>query len=936
MNPSVGDSGALDPLRELMDREQAGEPVDDQEFLRRHFDHGESLRRRLNAWRGIQAAERRARADVADLSPDLKAGLSEDLGIIQAALPGYEVVGCVQHGGQGIVYEARQHSTNRRVAIKLLLDGPLANDRQRLRFEREVELIARLDHPNIVTVFEGGAARGRLYYTMSYVEGLPIDDYAIMADLTPHQIVALLIQLARAMSYAHQNGVIHRDLKPDNLLVDQAGKPYIMDFGLAEDLWSSDHQHSITAPGQFLGTLPYMSPEQLGGQDGRVDIRSDVYALGVCLFKLLTDTLPFDRGAPEQLRQRILNDESASIRRVIRERQLQIREPHTINADLEAIVTKALAKNKNQRYPSADALADDLERYLRGEAVSARSDNRLYVLRRMVRKYWLPVSIAAVILVSVIGSAVSIAVSSRQTARERDRALAASSAALTAFRTTLDSVETTMRRMAGGSMISAQTLAALDEQLPILTKLIEHEPAFSAVRVSIQEKIGDLARYRGQSSEARAAYESALQDCRAIDRHDEDSVEHLLREARLCRKLLPISDDARSLFDTALVSCTRALSHRPLASSQLELAELFDAVGEWEASRGRLAYALEYYRESVIWADFADASSSSVGAASVAARALRHEAEVGPKLGLGGPALPLLLRSMQLEEQSILNDPSDLAERSRFIDARIRLAVALRNGSNPSEAEHQLRIAVHDAETLAEVDPAPVDWQLNVFRSKYELTMLMLEQLRCGDAELLIGDVLAHLDDARKRAPDNPSLKQCLVDALLAQGWLFLEEQNLPRARATMELTRNMRMEHASMTGDSIARQALANSMDHLAIAVKRCGEYDAAISERNHSLNLLRRLRIEEPRNVEFERMYYVQLINQAAALSERADDPQLDLARASLEEAGLGLAQMLHSDRGVGWEARIQSYLATAEKNLRIVIQKSRKSKQLEALRH
>ena len=922
-----------DPLQELIQAELAGPTINDQDFLRLHPQGGESLRRRLKIWRDIQAAERRARESFSEVAGERTSGLREDLAIIQAALPGYEVSGCVQHGGQGVVYEARQRGTNRKVAVKLLLDGPLANERQRMRFEREVELIARLNHPNIVTVFEGGAARGRLFYTMSFIEGHPIDEYALISDLTPRQIVGLLIQLARAISYAHRNGVIHRDLKPDNLLVDHAGKPYVMDFGLAEDLWSSDPAQSITAPGQVLGTLPYMSPEQLGGQDARVDIQSDVYSLGVCLFKLLTDSLPFERGVPEQIRQRILNDEPLPLRRVIRERGLLLRESNSVNADLEAIVARALSKEKKHRYSSADAMADDLERYLRGEAVTARSDNRLYVIRRKVKKYWLPTSIAAALLISIVGAAVSIAVSSRQTAKERDRALAASTTAVNAVRTTLDSVESIMRRMAGGGKIAAQMLAVLDQQLPVLTRLVDREPAFAAMRVSIQEKNGDLALYRGQVADARRAFEAALRDVRAAAPGSQDAGSSALFEARLCRKLLPISANPQEQFDAALASCTVALRNSDSAEPAVEMAELLDRAGDWEALRDRLPYALSYYREAAGWADTAFRKNSQCGAESIIARSLRHEAEIATKLGLGGSALEPLWRSMALEESAVRRDPSNLAERSHLVDSRIRLAAVLRDGLDPDTAENLLAKAAQESATLVEIDPAPVEFLKNLANARFALATLLLHQQRCTEAQALIDDSLSLVEDARKRIPDDSELEECELSLLMARGLLLSQAHASSAACEVLQRTMQRRMEKVEQVRDAGTLLALAQAIDHWAITLKRTNQFDEAISIRKSSIELLARLRRDEPRNVEIERFYYAQLSNQALAHIEHPDAPNYQIARSLLDEACSGFDRLLESDRGVGWTTRILVDQATAESNRRMAIRLLKASKALHA---
>ena len=212
-----------------------------------------------------QAARRAAQQPHKTGSSDIALiTLNDDLTFLRKSLAGYEIIERIHHGGQGIVYRARQCSTNRIVAIKLLLHGPFATRAQRLRFEREIELVSRLRHPSIVTLYESGLVAGRQYFAMEFVEGLPIDHYVILNDLSVRECVELFVVVCRAVSHAHQRGIIHRDLKPSNILVDSEGRPHVLDFGLAKDLTNSSgagSASSLSVTGQILGTWRYLSPE---------------------------------------------------------------------------------------------------------------------------------------------------------------------------------------------------------------------------------------------------------------------------------------------------------------------------------------------------------------------------------------------------------------------------------------------------------------------------------------------------------------------------------------------------------------------------------------------------------------------------------------------------------------------------------------------------
>jgi eukaryotic-like serine/threonine-protein kinase len=284
-------------------------------------------------------------------------------------------------GSSGIVYSALQGRPRRIVALKVLRRG-LAASSARRRFEVEAELLGQLQHPGIAQIFAAHAGDDTTppFIAMELVDGPPITEFVRQAGLDVRARVELMARVCDAVQHAHQHGVIHRDLKPGNVLVGRDGQPKVVDFGVARVSGAMVHMSTIsTEAGQLIGTVPYMSPEQLGGAHADIDTRSDVYALGVILFRVLTGHLPFADDGPvlPELARRIAHDDPPRLGSVDR----------SFAGDLETIVASALAKEKERRYPSAADFAIDLRRWLAGQPIAASADSAWYFVRRRLVRY---------------------------------------------------------------------------------------------------------------------------------------------------------------------------------------------------------------------------------------------------------------------------------------------------------------------------------------------------------------------------------------------------------------------------------------------------------------------------------------------------------------------------------------------------------------------
>jgi len=343
--------------------------------------------------------------------PDLPSALAE-----APVIEGYDLLQEIHRGAQGIVYKAVQRSTKRTVALKVLLHGPYASRRQKRRFEREIDLVAALEHPNIVHLYDSGQAAGRHYFAMQYIDGLPLRDYLAMNRLTLEDTLRLLVKICRAVAYAHGRGIIHRDLKPSNILVDAADEPHVLDFGLAKPMDATGPDSLATQTGEFFGTLAYASPEQTSGKPDAVDTRTDVYALGVVLYEVLTGQTPYPTtGSMSQILQHINETEP---------RKLSRQAPQ-LDDDVDTIVRKALEKDPGQRYACAAALANDIERYLAGRPIEAKSHSGLYVLRKTIARYKALSAVIAGSVVCLVALTVIALLNAGRATRERDRAAAA-------------------------------------------------------------------------------------------------------------------------------------------------------------------------------------------------------------------------------------------------------------------------------------------------------------------------------------------------------------------------------------------------------------------------------------------------------------------------------------------------------------------------------
>lgn len=512
---------------------------------------------------------------------------AEPLSLVGQRIGRYTVGKLIATGGMGWVYEAEQDSPRRIVALKVMRQGISSRAALR-RFEYETEILARLRHEGIAQIYEAGVSRGRVgaqegsrtseqderndrglpYFAMEYVEGArAITEYAEEKSLSVRERLELFEKVCDAVQHGHQKGVIHRDLKPSNILVDRTGAPKVIDFGVARatdcDVAMTTRQTDV---GQLIGTLQYMSPEQIGGVGGEardVDVRSDVYALGVVLYELLCGTLPYDVSRAGLL-------EAA---RVIREEQPA--RPSTVTrivrGDLETVTLKALEKDRERRYQSAAELGQDIRRYLNGEGIVARPPTLAYQFRTFARRHKAVFGSMAAVIAVLAGAVVVVSMMAVELREQRD-------AAAESERIAVAEAERAER----GAERALAAEAAAEERAGELEQVAEFQAAqLSGIDVA---QMGTTLR-ADLLERARESLERGGLDSEQLEQNLAE-LERLIRGVNFTDAALALLKE--NIFERALAAIEEKFGEQPLVR-----ARMLESVARTMLALGMLQRALE-------------------------------------------------------------------------------------------------------------------------------------------------------------------------------------------------------------------------------------------------------------------------------------------------------------------------------------------------------
>lgn len=694
-------------------------------------------------------------------------GLTEHLGLEPASpdhdplrgqiIGGVTLVRPIGKGGMGIVYEGRQDRPNRIVAVKVMAPG-LTSPSLLKRFQYEAEVLGRLQHPGIAHIYSVGVHRLKgasvPYFVMEYIANAKtLIEYADELKMAPRQRLDLFKSVCEAVAHGHQKGVIHRDLKPSNILVDHTGQPKVIDFGVAR---ATDSDMAITTMqtdvGQLVGTLQYMSPEQVNADPNDIDVRSDVYALGVVLYELLAGKPPYD------VRKKAIHE-------VIRIVQEEAPTPlsalnRALRGDVAVIAGKCLEKDRGHRYSSASELGADIGRYLAGDAIIAMPPGFVDGLLRLARKHRVAAVAVAGLLSAIVVAAASISVfavraeiARRIAVDQQQRATLASERAkqargaaedLAVFM--MDTLTEKLRKI-GRLDLMGEVLGKLSgyhQQRIHLEQTAGHAPTEEDMqrRQTFYGRLGDLATATGDFKTARTHYEEALKILLPLTQTGSDSVNIKADLARRYRDLGRLADLAHNKAG-AFANHLKASeifedlhAHHPEHGEWLKESALsHEYVGNVLLGRGEFAAARHHIITAAeIYEEMAAADPSDAGLRNRVNSSLLTVGTLELREGNFTEGAEKLARYCSAMEPIASRDPDNTDVQTAYAAGLFRCGEALCGKGDPDVGRERCLEAIGIYESLVEKEPKNFQWQVSLIHQYGGLGLLAKNRGKWAEA----------------------------------------------------------------------------------------------------------------------------------------------------------------------------------------------------------